>query len=458
MITFSPDGSIAYYEACRERVNDFPTDPNGGMFVPLWDDDFVEVPLANDVNVLFYGQWYDRFYIGSNGYITFGSGDAEYGATLENHFNMPRISGLFTDLNPPDDECISCKQFDDRIVVTFENVPLYGDKTATNSFQIEIFFVDGTICITWLDITDTACIAGLSRGRGLPPVFFEESDLDSYPPCWPLCDFDRNYFINSIDYSILAKYWMNTNCGIPYWCGKSDVDFSGTIDSNDLGILAGDWLLESDYWWLQPLSHWRFDEGSGTTAYDSAGNNNGTLYGDPCWVAGKIGDYALSFDGVNDYVDVPDDESLNFGSTTDFTALAWIKTSNPNRGDIVCTEALKAKWWGIYIYNNRLSSHIDDDLNPVSSTDDGAAINDGQWHHIAVTFDRDGFMKRYVDGASYGTADDISSVGNISNDGSLYIGCRRTSKDLFNGTIDDARIYDRTLSADEIQQLYQESL
>ena len=95
MLTFSPDGSIAYYEACQARVDEFPTDPNGGTYASLGDDDFAEVFLSGGgpgKNVLFYGTSYSRFYIGSNGYITFGQGDTEFEPTLEKHFNMPRIS------------------------------------------------------------------------------------------------------------------------------------------------------------------------------------------------------------------------------------------------------------------------------------------------------------------------------------------------------------------------------
>ncbi|MBU0579479.1 hypothetical protein KJ628_05955, partial [Patescibacteria group bacterium] len=51
------------------------------------------------------------------------------------------------------------------------------------------------------------------------------------------------------------------------------------------------------------VAHWRFDEGSGTIAADVSGNgNDGTLRGDPRWVAGVIGG-ALEFDGNGDYVD-----------------------------------------------------------------------------------------------------------------------------------------------------------
>ena len=49
-----------------------------------------------------------------------------------------------------------------------------------------------------------------------------------------------------------------------------------------------------------PVAHWKFDEGNGTTAYDSAGSNDGTVTG-ATWTTGQIGG-ALDFDGVNDYV------------------------------------------------------------------------------------------------------------------------------------------------------------
>jgi hypothetical protein len=231
-LTLRPEGSVTYYQACRNRITQFPTDPNGGTYVGLWDDDFVEVTLGEGERVLFYGQWYDRFYVGSNGYVTFGQGDTEYDATLENHFSIRRISGLFADLDPPDDECISYKQLEDRVAVTFENVPLYPYKpgTSMNSFQIEMFFVDGTIRITWLELAASACVAGLSKGEGLPRVLFAESNLSEYLPCRPVCDFDEDYSVTFGDFAVLADYWQYGDCNIPYWCGGSDVDFSGRTD------------------------------------------------------------------------------------------------------------------------------------------------------------------------------------------------------------------------------------
>ena len=53
------------------------------------------------------------------------------------------------------------------------------------------------------------------------------------------------------------------------------------------------------------VGHWKLDEGSGTTAYDSSGNGfDGTLVGDTKWVAGKYG-AAVEVDGNGDYVEIP---------------------------------------------------------------------------------------------------------------------------------------------------------
>jgi subtilisin family serine protease len=281
-LTFCPDGSTAYYQTCLNEVNSFPTDPNGGAYVPLGDDDFAEMILSGGKELLFYGNTYDRFYIGSNGYITFGQGDTQFVSSMENHFNMPRISALFDDLTPANNQSISYKQLDDRAAVTFEDVPLWTDKDAKSSFQIEMFFVDGSIRVTWIDVDATAPVVGLSHGYGMP-VLFAQSDLNEYPPCWSLADLNQDYIVNSNDFALFAAYWRHTGCDVPHWCGKSDLDFSGATDINDFAIFVDYWLSIED-WWLQPIARWKFDEAQGGTAYDSAGENHGTIH-DANWTS-----------------------------------------------------------------------------------------------------------------------------------------------------------------------------
>jgi subtilisin family serine protease len=458
MLTFSPDGSVAYYEACREKITAFPTDPNGSAYIPLGDDDFAEVVLNDNKNISFYGTNYDRFYIGSNGYITFSSGDTEYSGSLASHFELPRISGVFTDLSPVNNRNISYEQFDDRVVVTFQDVPGYGDKTSKNSFQIEMFFADGTICISYLNIDTTTFVAGLSKGAGLPPAFFVESDLIAYPICWPYGDFNRDYNVNFKDFTLFAAHWMETDCDIPYWCGKSDLDFSSITDITDLGIFAENWLAVED-WWLQPIpiAHWKLDEGSGTIAYDSAGSYDGTLYGDPTWTTGQI-DGALDFNG-GDYVDITG--SSGTGSplniyNKNMSISAWAKFRGAG-GTIVA----RAK--GYYItYRLGISSN----QVYINTYKQGSghwfltadALVPDTWYHLVGVFDRDGDLGRiYINGVK--KAEGAMTIDPLSNDASTKIGCRNdTSDDSFNGIIDDVRIYNQALSAEEIWQLYREGL
>jgi subtilisin family serine protease len=459
-ITFSPDGSIAYYEACRERTSGFPTDPNGATYLSIADDDFVEVILSGGAEVLFYGQCYDRFYIGSNGYITFGQGDTEYTDTLENHFNMPRISGLFTDLTPADNNSISFKQLDDRVVATFEDVPLYGDKTTKNSFQVEIFFVDGSICITWLDLAATTAVAGLSEGKGLPPAFFFESDLNQYPACWPVGDFSRDYLVNFSDFAVLAAYWLEADCNIPFWCGKSDLDFSGKTDFNDLAIFVGNWLTKED-WWLQPISHWKFDEGEGTTAYDSVGSNHGTLVNGPVWTSGQING-ALDFDGDDDYVDVGDpvDGSLDFGATDSFSISVWVKTAED--GQPVYKQRITGdgyrEGYKVRVYFEKLYFGMKDTSNNGTEIFGSTTVTNNEWHHVVAVRDTvEDKVYLYLDGTSDATPVTDNTIESLATSRSLEI-ARGAGVYYYTGKIDDVRIYDRALSAEEVQQLYEEGL
>ncbi len=453
-LTFSPDGTSAYYEACREKVDEFFTDPNGGMYVPLWDDDFVEIVLNNDTNVLFYGTRYDRFYIGSNGYITFEQGDTEFSATLENHFDAPRISAMFTDLTPADGHSVTCKQLEDRIAVTFEEVPLYGDKTAKNNFQVEMFFADGTIRITWLAIAPAAGVAGLSEGYDLPP-FFLESNLKGYDYCWPWCDLNRDYYVNFKDFAVLAEHWLEEDCTIPFWCRKTDMDFSSTVDYDDLSICAKNWLA-ADEWWLQPISYWKFDEGSGRTAYDSAGSNDGTVYG-ATWTTGKI-DGALSFDGGEDYVFVGDKSVLE---QQEFTLSYWAKLDNPSgslQGGIA-----KGRIFGTpYMYSYLLDFHIGDARAGVSNTTSTAftttyPIGDSNWHMWSMTVG-DGTLTLYKDGVFVNSTEYTGTIDYFKSYNSFVIGARENGDYAFDGKIDDVRFYDIALSTEEIWQLYQQGL
>ena len=76
------------------------------------------------------------------------------------------------------------------------------------------------------------------------------------------------------------------------------------------------------------VAHWTFDEGQGDVANDSAGDNEGSLHGNPRRVPGKIGEYALEFDANDDYVSL----SKNAITTKEFTVSAWANHFAPAEG------------------------------------------------------------------------------------------------------------------------------
>lgn len=172
MVTFTPNGTGNFYNGCFESITDFPTDPTGGTGLSLTDDSFEALTLGTAVSL--YGEDYSTVYIGSNGFITFNTGDTSRTGAPEDHFAQPRISALYMDLNPESGGSVSYQELADRFVLTFENVPRYN-QTDSNSYQIEMFH-DGVIRVSWLGIGSPSGLAGISAGGGLP-VDFLTSDL-----------------------------------------------------------------------------------------------------------------------------------------------------------------------------------------------------------------------------------------------------------------------------------------
>lgn len=178
-LEFVPDGSPKFYSMCIRPIIQLPTDPTGGTVLPMIDDDSALVALGSGAQVSLYGNVRSQFYVGSNGYITFDSGDGSCSETLSNHFSLKRIAALFDDLVTGSGG-VTWKQLPDRVAVTYMDVSEYRASTK-NTFQIELFY-DGRIVISYLNVAASDGLAGLSVGQGVPSGFVE-SDLSGYPEC-----------------------------------------------------------------------------------------------------------------------------------------------------------------------------------------------------------------------------------------------------------------------------------
>ncbi|MDT8303011.1 MAG: LamG domain-containing protein, partial [Sedimentisphaerales bacterium] len=210
------------------------------------------------------------------------------------------------------------------------------------------------------------------------------------------------------------------------------------------------------------VAHWQFDDGSGMAAVDSSGNgHDGTLQGDPQWVAGMIGSGALSFDGTDGLVDVDHDESLNM--TDELTITVWVNVGNLSTYYfLVCKQPSGTagdNYPGNYEFRTEANTgalqfgHQEAEGEQYIFYTSETSITAGQWHHVAVSFTKGELVEFYIDGIPAGSSEQLINFG-ILNDESVRIGGRKDGYSFFNGILDDVRLYDRALSAVQIKKLY----
>jgi hypothetical protein len=209
---FTPNGTVDFYRGCVMPTSQLPTDPTGGTTLSPGADGYVQVNVLNSQTVKLYGVAYTRFFVGANGYITFNTGDSASAESADAHFNQPRISALFDDLNPTAGGSVSWKQTDDRVAVTWLNVPEQGTSTQ-NTFQIEMYFT-GEIKIGYLSIAAQDGLAGLSRGSGTDPDF-ASIDLTAIGPCQEFPPQAQNVTASTNEEQAVAITLLGTDDGVP---------------------------------------------------------------------------------------------------------------------------------------------------------------------------------------------------------------------------------------------------
>src|SRR5271166_2244335 len=216
-----------------------------------------------------------------------------------------------------------------------------------------------------------------------------------------------------------------------------------------------------------PVGWWKFDEGSGTKAADSSGNSHtATLFNGVSWVTGKIGDAVSANAAKNQYVSIP---KIDLSGTNAITVALWTNRTYSTSGGHALFEATRN-------YNNSTTGF---GFFPDDATCDGiqAALrgnlgyvancysqpSSGVWHHLAVVFDKSQTggdeVKFYVDGVLQTVNRNLYASTNTNNFGNnpLYLFSRAGATQFNSGVIDDLRIYSSALTAQQIQQIYNNS-
>ena len=197
---------------------------------------------------------------------------------------------------------------------------------------------------------------------------------------------------------------------------------------------------------------WGFGEGGGTTTADASGNGNtATLLNGPTWVAGKYGT-GLSFDGANDNLSIPNSTSLNISGSA-LTLSMWINPATSTGDSVVL-----GKFWNAgmtspyYQYAIELSGgrpylYIGTASGLVGAVMDTAlALN--QWSHLAIAFNGSQ-AQFYVNGTLAGTKPLTATM--TARGQLMRVGADASPWQFYRGALDNLRIYNRTLTATEVQ-------
>ncbi|MEI6196557.1 MAG: LamG domain-containing protein, partial [Verrucomicrobiota bacterium] len=190
-----------------------------------------------------------------------------------------------------------------------------------------------------------------------------------------------------------------------------------------------------------PVHEWRLENNT----LDVAGTANGTVINSPTYVAGIEGSAALSFNGVNQYVNIPNLADMQFASTNSFTISAWVKLNSlPNAATtIIAKDGSGGSWYGLGITagNQWTFQGTTDIVSP-------GTADVGQWHLLMGVQDATvGARKLYVDGvlAASGMAQDGSGTG------ALRVAAQPGGSpgQWLNGTVDDVRLYNQAVAQND---------
>ncbi len=216
------------------------------------------------------------------------------------------------------------------------------------------------------------------------------------------------------------------------------------------------------------------NEGAGLFGADTASTgapDTAVLSGGASWTNAGHLNGAVAFDGVDDFLSIPDSTDINDRDVSKTTIAFWFNSQNVNANQRQLLYKQSGSNRGLSIYLDAGKLYVgawSDKANWSGTFLNTASVQSGTWHHVALVLDADGGLKPdrligYLDGVAFGSGPGAmieKHLGNISL-GALDQGTRfhdgpsggATSVSPLAGLIDEVRIYQRPLSPTEVSAL-----
>ncbi len=212
------------------------------------------------------------------------------------------------------------------------------------------------------------------------------------------------------------------------------------------------------------IAWWKLNEGNGTTALDSSGNNYQGIINEAAWVSSK-GNNSLSFNGLSNFVNVP---SLPVTGLASLTVAAWINSDLDKTGYIfyhgdtgefllhngerLSDGPVAGRYPNIASFSVKLAGSTWYDVY-------SSPMQPNTWHQLVGVWTKGGSLKIYVDGILAGENNAISS-GYLLNDGPYWLpslGAYNRGAEantFYKGLLNNVMVYNRSLTSQEVQTLY----
>ncbi len=265
------------------------------------------------------------------------------------------------------------------------------------------------------------------------------------------------------DQNVMIGVYENNSSYSSYFTGLIDdvKIYSRALTGDEIKDLAGV---------QHPVAYWKMDDDAANTEVMDASENerDGVSQRNTVGMSVTEGD-GFIFDGSTDYITVQDDPDLRMGADQNFSISLWFKTSVMSLNQHLINKGVydgTGNGTGVYqiLINgqtNQIIFRMEDTTTCVTIlSDEATEVCDGDLHHVVVTCDRLGVATMYIDGVPQDNSNcpaDISFLGSIdgTND-DLLIGTAPdfAASKMWNGLIDDVRIYNYVLTQPEITALH----